>query len=129
MKIKSIISGMLFVVATATTFLLPLAAEERQENVNRNWKLIQPLEDVIIEPGDEVLMSTSLHQDPFDGFYRVDENGMVSPRFCKEPVKIAGLSEIEASEVVLKHTHHSEVYNPKSGVRIKVVRANRLPDR
>ncbi len=50
---------------------------------------------------------------------------MVRPKFCDAPVKIGGTSEVEASKIVLQHTHKNEVYNPKGGARINVIRAKR----
>jgi hypothetical protein len=100
-----------------------------QKPANPQWKFIRALKNVIIAPGDEVFISTNIHPDSFDGFYKVDANGMVRPKYCEKPVKIGGMSEVEASNIVLKHTFNSEVYNPKSAVRINVIKANRLPNR
>ena len=90
------------------------------------WKDAEPDPTVILNVGEKVLLSSNLFPDPFDGPITIKPDGTIIPKFCKRPVKIAGLTELQASLVVFDHVCSEDVYNPKSGARVSVVSAKRF---
>lgn len=91
-----------------------------------SWKDAKPDAAVILNVGDRVLLSSNVYPDPFDGQMIIQPDGTINPKFCKKPVKIAGMSEEQASIVVFDHVCSQGVYNAKSDARVSVVAAKRF---
>lgn len=104
----------------------PVFVEAGHRAVGPAWKDAEPDPTVTLNVGAKVLLSSNGFPDPFDGPITIKPDGTIIPKFCKKPVKIAGLTEEQASLVVFDHVCSEGVYNPKSGARVSVVSAERF---
>ncbi|MDB4353928.1 hypothetical protein N9Z02_01350 [Akkermansiaceae bacterium] len=105
--------------------------EKAAKKVNRPlapepWKTAKPTEKVTLQIGDQVYLSSWIPYDPFDGPKIINEKGEITPNLCKDPVKIVGLNEVEASKIVRSHAIQQTIYNDHPTVLIKVISAKRI---
>lgn len=92
--------------------------------VPEDWKVAEPREDIPIRPGDEVYVSSSLFLDPLDIKLAVSRDGFLTHQYCREPVQIGGLTEIEASKLMRDQLVKDEIYHQDT--KVKVIRAKRF---
>ena len=100
--------------------------EAGHQAVGPAWKDAKPNPQIKIKVGTEIYLSTNVYPDSFDGPLTIRPDGTILPKYCKRPVRIAGLNEEQASKVVLDHVCSEGIYNPKSEVHVSVVEAKRF---
>lgn len=81
------------------------------------WVLAEPLDEVKIQPGDEVYVSSSLRLDSCCGRVKVGLRGLVKPKCCKRSVNVGGMTEVEASKIVKELFVREEIYYPSTKVK------------
>jgi hypothetical protein len=91
------------------------------------WKFAKPNAAIRLGAGDQVYIATNIPYDEFDGIKQIDPEGHVHLNLCKASVMVAGLTEVQASDVVRTATIRAQLYNDHPSFTVSVVIAHRFP--